>query len=133
MAQDRGWNHRYHNHLRAVAYYLAVEYDRPDWNTNFHSFESMHSNFYEHQIYVDDVAPSLDVAKDYCQAIVNVRRTLPPNWDDFPVEKRRNLESRLTALTRPLPADAAFGPELSDADLADLPPVRPPHIREVNR
>ena len=25
ICQQRGWNHRYHNHLRAAAYYLAEE------------------------------------------------------------------------------------------------------------
>ncbi len=33
VAQHRGWNHRYPNHLSAAAYYLAAELNRPDWNT----------------------------------------------------------------------------------------------------
>ena len=29
VCQERGWNHRFHNHLRAAAVYLALEWNRP--------------------------------------------------------------------------------------------------------
>ena len=49
LCQERGWNHRYRNHLRAAALYLVEEWRRPDFNANFRAFEDLHTNNYEHQ------------------------------------------------------------------------------------
>ena len=127
VAQRRGWNHRYHNHLRSVASYLAAEWNRPDLHIAFTSLESLHVNHYEHQYKTADVRPFLDFAKTYCQSIVQMLSDEPPSQQHITAEQRRAQESRLRTLTRPLPPHAAFGPELSAEELAELPPVRPPH------
>ena len=132
VCQERGWNHRYHNHLRAAALYLAEEGSRPDFIIAFAAFDSLHTNNYEHQWYAADVVPLLDLARDFCQALDQLRQTPPPDWNRFSRQKRQSLTHRLRELTRPLPARAAFGPELSGSALENLPPVQPPHTREVD-
>ncbi len=131
ICQQRGWNHRYHNHLRAAAYYLAEEWTRPEFNALFRAFEDLHTNNYEHQDFVNDVIPMLDLAVEFCRDLERIARTLPPDWNSFSIEKQRSLTLRLRELTRPLPDAAAFGPELTGADLDALPPVKPPHLRDA--
>ena len=128
VAQQRGWNHRYHNHIRTVAFYLSAEWNRPDWNTNFASLEGMHSNFYEHQCYVDEVLPSLELAKLYCQEIMDTRLAEPPGQQHLTPELLAAQERRHRTLTRPLPPEAAFGPQFNPEEAQDLPPVKPPHL-----
>jgi hypothetical protein len=128
VAQERGWNHRYHNHLRSVAFYLAVEWDRPDWNTAFAVFESVHTNFYEHQWYVADVRPRLELVKDFCQAIAHIRPSEPPSQQHLTPEQERAQERHLRTLTRPINEQAAFGIELSEEEIEGLPPIEPPHV-----
>ena len=78
IAQDRGWNHRFHNHMRAAAYYLALEWQHPQWNTSFDSFDSMHTNFYEHQLHPADLVPKLELAKAFCEELYGARSSEPP-------------------------------------------------------
>ena len=131
VCQERGWNHRYHNHLRAAALYLAEEGSRPDFIIAFAAFDSLHTNNYEHQWYAADVVPLLDLARDFCQSLNQLRQTPPPDWNSFSRQKRQSLTHRLRELTRQLPDRAAFGAELSGPELENLPPVQPPHTREV--
>jgi len=131
VCQERGWNHRYHNHLRAAAYYLAEEWRRPDFNANFRAFEDLHTNNYEHQDFVPDVLPMLALARDFCQALDQIRQTPPPDWNSFSPQQQRVFTHRRRELTRPLNDRAAFGAELSGPELTGLPPVKPPHTREV--
>ena len=131
VCQQRGWNHRYHNHLRAAASYLAKERSRPDFHIAFGAFESLHVNNYEHQRIVAEVIPILNLARDFCQELAQIRQTPPPDWNSLSSRQQQSMAHRLRELTRPLPAAAAFGPELTGADLDDLPPVKPPHIRDT--
>ena len=131
VCQERGWNHRFHNHLRAAALYLAEEGSRPDFIIAFAAFDSLHTNNYEHQWYAADVVPLLDLARDFCQSLNQLRQTPPPDWNRFSRQKRQSLTHRLRELTRQLPDRAAFGPELSGRALENLPPVQPPHTREA--
>ena len=132
VCQERGWNHRYHNHLRATALYLAEEGSRPDFIIAFAAFDSLHTNNYEHQWYAADVAPLLTLARDFCQSLDKIRQSPPADWNSFSHRKRQSLTHRLRELTRPLPDRAAFGAELSGSALENLPPVKPPHTREMN-
>ena len=132
VCQERGWNHRFHNHLRAAALYLAEEGSRPDFIIAFAAFDSLHTNNYEHQWYAADVVPLLELARDFCRDLDQLRQTPPPDWNIFSHRKRQSLTHRLRELTRQLPDRAAFGAELSGSALENLPPVKPPHIREVN-
>ena len=131
VCQERGWNHRYHNHLRAAALYLAEESSRPDFIIAFAAFDSLHTNNYEHQWYAADVVPLLALARDFCQSLDQIRQSPPADWNSFSRQKRQSLTHRLRELTRQLPDRAAFGAELRGPALENLPPVKPPHIREV--
>lgn len=131
VAQQRGWNHRYHSHIRDIAYYLTEEWNRPELNVTFRSVQDLHTNFYEHQEFVEDIRPVLNQARVFCRTVERIMHTLPPNWEDLTPAKQSSLQHRLRALTRPLEEHAAHGEELSGPGLANLPPVQPPHTREV--
>ena len=78
VCQQRGWNHRYHNHIRAAASYLAEERSRPDFHIAFGTFESLHINNYEHQRIVAEVIP-----------ILNRLGTFAGKWRKFGGRRRR--------------------------------------------
>ena len=128
VCQERGWNHRFHNHLRAAAIYLALEWNRPDLDLTFGYIENAHINYYEHQWYVEEVQRRLEVAKSYAQEILRMRGAEPPGQEHLTPGNTREMARFRRTLTRPLNDRVAFGAELSGQDLADLPPVQPPHI-----
>ena len=132
VCQERGWNHRFHNHLRAAAIYLSLEWNRPDLELMFGFIESMHTNYYEHQWYVGEVRRRLEVVKPYCQEILRLRGIEPPVREQLPPELAREMAHFQRTLTRPLNDRVAFGAELNGPELDALPPVKPPHIPEVN-
>ena len=132
VCQERGWNHRFHNHLRAAAIYLSLEWNRPDLELTFDSIENMHVNYYEHQWYVGEVRRRLAVAKSYAQEILRMRGAEPPGTEHLTPEMTRELAGFRRTLTRQLNDRVAFGAELSGPELENLPPVKPPHIHEEN-
>ena len=132
VCQERGWNHRFHNHLRAAAVYLALEWNRPDLELTFDSIENMHVNYYEHQWYVGEVQRRLEVVKPYCQEILRMRGGEPPSGEHLTPAMTREMAGFWRTLTRQLNDRVAFGAELSGSELDALPPVKPPHIPEVN-
>ena len=125
VAQQRGWNHRFHNHLRAAAFYLAVERYRPDWNIIFNSLDHMHTNFYEHQMQLDEVRPMLESGKVFCQELFDLRTSELPDARRLSPDQEAGQASRLSTLTRQLRDEAAFGEQFTEAELEDLPPVTP--------
>ena len=125
VAQYRGWNHRYHNHLRAVASFLSIEWGRADWETTFGSFDSMHTNAYEHQRFPGHVRPFLGLARSYCQELAETRYLPPPQGIQLTAELQSTQAINLRTLTRPLSEHAAFGPQLSSEEEAELPPIVP--------
>jgi hypothetical protein len=125
VAQQRGWNHRFHNHLRSVALFLASEWNRPDWNNAFGSLESMHINFYEHQWHGADLRPRLGLARVFCEELTAVRQAVPPDSVQLTSEQQATLSIHLRILTRQLRDEAAFGEQFTEAELEDLPPVTP--------
>ena len=128
VARHRGWNHRYHNHLRAEVAYLSLEWNRPDWETTFSAIENLHINAYEHQRVVSQVRPHLELAKTYCQDLAQTWKTTPPTGEHLTAEQQRSQARFLRTLTRQLNEQAAFGEELIGPELEDLPSVQPPHI-----
>ena len=128
VCQERGWNHRFHNHLRAAAIYLSLEWNRPDLELEFSYIDNMHINYFGHQWYVGEVRRRLEVAKTYAQEILRMRGAEPPSQEHLTPEMTRELAHFRRTLTRQLNDRVAFGAELSGQDLADLPPVKPPHI-----
>ena len=119
IAQRRGWNHRFHNHLRAAEFYLAAEQGRPDWHATFMTIDSMHTNFYEHQLHPGDVRPFLDIVRGFCQEILETARLATPQIPELTTEQQSDQDRRLRTLTRPLSEQAAFGEELSPEELED--------------
>ena len=124
VAQHRGWNHRYHNHLRTVVSYLALEWNRPDWEITFGALDNMHSNAYEHQYFVSQIQPYLDVTRRFCEDLANTLLTSAPEAALSPVQQR-DQERFFRILTRPLSEQAAFGPQFTPEEEAELPPVSP--------
>ena len=131
FCQERGWNHRFHNHLRAAAVYLALEWNRPDLDMAFSYIQELHVNYYEHQWYVAEVRRRLEAAKSYSQEILRMRGAEPPSQEHLTPDIIRELDGFRRTLTRQLNDRASFGAELSGPALENLPPVKPPHIREV--
>lgn len=125
VAQQRGWNHRFHNHLRAVSTYLALEWSRPDWIVNFGAMDTMHTNFYEHQMFDSDLRPYLELAEVCCRELWQVRRSEPPRPANLTRRQRTDRERLMRVLTMPLNPKVAFGPELTEEEMAALPPVDP--------
>ena len=125
VAQDRDWNHRYHNHLRAIASCLSMEWGRPDWLITFGSFDGMHTNAYEHQWFPGQLRPFLELARSYCQELAEVRQAPPPQGIQLTTEQQATQAISLRTLTRPLSEQAAFGPEFTPEEEAELPSVSP--------
>ena len=125
IAQQRGWNHRYHNHLRAEVSFLSMEWNRPDWLVIFGAIENMHTNAYEHQWFPSDLRPYLEPARSYCQELSEVREAPPPQDVQLTPEQQATQAIRHRTLTRPLNEQAAFGPQFTTEEEAELPPVSP--------
>ena len=125
IAQHRGWNHRYHNHLRAVASCLSMEWGRPDWETSFGAFDSLHTSTYEHQWFPSELRSYLEPARSYCRELADVRQASPPQDVQLTPEQQATQAILLRTLTRPLSEQAAFGPQFTPEEEAELPPVSP--------
>lgn len=125
IAQQRGWNHRYHNHLRAEVSFLSMEWNRPDWLVTFGAIENMHTNAYEHQWFPEDLRPFLEPAAAYCQELAGVRQEPPPHGVPLTDRQQATQAIHLRTLTRPLNEQAAFGPQFTPEEEAELPPVSP--------
>ena len=125
IAQHRGWNHRYHNHLRAEVSFLSMEWNRPDWLVTFGAIENMHTNAYEHQWFPEDLRPFLEPAGSYCQELAEVRQETPPQGVPLTDVQQATQAIHLRTLTRPLNDLAAFGPQFTPEEEAELPPVSP--------
>ena len=128
IAQERGWNHRYHNHLRAEVSYLSLAWNRPDWVTTFSAIENLHINAYEHQRVVSEVRPHLELARTFCQDLTHTRRATPSTSGHLTDDQQHAQARFLRTLTRPLSETAAFGEEFTESELSDLPSVKPPHF-----
>ena len=125
-AQQRGWNHRFHNHLRTVSSYLAMEWNRPDLSVVFTAIDHLHTNFYEHQMFDSDVRPLLEAAVGYCRDIGQMRRSAPPRPAARLTRRQQaDRERFLRILTQQLNPSVAFGPEFTPEEEAALPPVVP--------
>lgn len=119
VAQQRGWNHHAHNYLSHAANYVGFALGRRDLVTIFAAASEIHTNFYEHQVFKDEVEVRLESARTFVEAMDVVlsdpQRELLPNTPE--------QETRLRSLTR----KTAFshGPELTPEEVTDLPPVVP--------
>ena len=124
VAQARGWNHRYHDHIREAAIFVAVERGEDLLQTRFALLNSLHDNFYEHQIRRDEVQVALRDAAVFTQAMRDARISGPPvDQSHLSPDEETEQARRLRVLTRMIryPHEAEFGPE----ELENLPPVYP--------
>ena len=131
IAQQLGWNPRYHNHLRAIASYMSMEWGRPDWETAFGSLDGMHSNAYEHQRFAGHVRPYLELARSYCRELVDTRQVPLPQGVQLTAEQQATQAINLGTLTRPLDEQAAFGPLFTPEEETQLPPVSPKNLLRI--
>ena len=125
VAQQRGWNHRYHNHLRAVASCMSMEWGRPDWETSFGALDSLHTSTYEHQWLPGELRSYLEPARSYCRELADARQAPPPQDVQLTPEQQATQDILLRTLTRPLSEQAAFGEQFTVEEEAELPPVSP--------
>ena len=128
IAQDRGWNHRFHNHLRAAASYLAIERGRTDWHTTFDSLDSSHTNYYEHQRFVSQVRATLELAKNYCQELEGINNSPAPQNLQLTPNQESDQANFLRTLTRPISERSSFGPQYTPEEETELPPVSPTQL-----
>ena len=113
VAQARGWNHHRHDLLRDVVNQVVEERERRDLLTLFSSASDMHQNFYEHELYTQEVQVGIDNAKTLIGDLDALRDAPTPPFVPQTAEHRR----RLRKLTRdPVPLEE---------DISNLPPVRP--------
>ena len=123
-AQQRGWNHRWHNDLRDVANYIGFECNRPDLRSLFRSLESLHVNFYEHQREASDVQDSLEDAEVYIREMAQALREEPSiQQDHLSPDEVADQERRLRRLTTK--TSRSHGDAFGEDELDNLPPVRP--------
>ena len=123
-AQQRGWNHRWHNDLRDAANYIGFERNRPDLRDLFRSLETLHVNYYEHQKEASEVQDGINAAEVYIREMMGLRREEPPTRQDHlspleVVDQERRLR-RLTTKT-----SGSHGAAFGEDELDNLPPVRP--------
>ena len=123
-AQERGWNHRWHNDLRDTANYIGFEYNRPDLRDMFRSLEGLHVNFYEHHMEASDVQDAIRGAEAYIRAFTALRQEEPPaRQDHLSPTERADQERRLRRLTSK--SRVTHGDAYGEDELDKLPPVRP--------
>ena len=125
VSQSRGWNHRYHSHLRDAVGYLDTE-----GQSNGHLrgmylvINSLHDNFYEHQLSKLDVQYIIETARAFTLAMQEVRLAGPPgNQGHLSPEEQRDQARLLRNLSRQIryPHEG----ELTGEELETLPPVQP--------
>ena len=124
VAQQRGWNHRWHNDLRDVANYIGFERNLPDLRHLFSSLDAMHQNYYEHQKEASEVLDGIRAAEVFIREMAQAMREEPPSQQDHlsPVEVA-DQERRLRRLT--MKTNRSHGDVFSGDELDSLPPVRP--------
>ncbi len=104
VAQERGWNHHAHNHLRDVAGYIGFAHDRQDLRILFQGLENMHINYYEHQKLESDVRDELHVATRFIAEMSELRRLeIPERQDHLSPNEASDQERRLRSLTTKTP------------------------------
>ena len=125
--QRLGWNHHAHDHLRIAASYIVTELDRDDLERAFAHLDSVHINYYEHQIEADNVRRLIDSAAYFTRELA----TLPvdelrrnPVQASLPRMARDGQERRLRRLTRK--TQYSHGRQYSPEEAAALPRVTPP-------
>ncbi len=108
MAQERGWNHTSHAHLRAIGSHVAnlslYGQVRAGWNTYFGSVNGSRWNFCENQLYEESVAAAIASAEAFVGLVNRVRAT-PVR----PFTVRNESDQYRLALMLGTPRDTAVG------------------------
>jgi len=101
IAEERGWNHRSHGLLGDIAYQLFLEWERPDLRQLFRAVESLHVNFYENRMELDEVAELVGDAKTLLRELEALRRQ-PQKPAHIATEGQRARWQRLTGEDLPI-------------------------------
>ncbi len=95
IAEERGWNHQSHRILNDVAFQLSLEWNRPDLKVLYDAIEKLHINFYEDSMELDDIAASVENAKNLIRELESFR-VLPSRPLPIDTREQRNRWRRLT-------------------------------------
>jgi uncharacterized protein (UPF0332 family) len=122
VSQARGWNHRYHNHLREAVGYIATERGDKRLRSRFALLNDLHENYYEHQIYKDEVQEAINEAKVFSQLMQDARLSgSPSDQSHLSPDEAAAQARRLNILTRRI--KYPHGAEFTEDELDALPPV----------
>ena len=128
VSQTRGWNHRYHNHLRdAVGYIDTERQSKGHLRGMYVILNSLHDNFYEHQLSKLEVQYIVETARAFTVAMQEVRLDGPPeDQSHLSLDEQRDQARLLRNLTREI--RYAHEDEFTGDELDGLPPVQPEPI-----
>ncbi len=77
IALQRGWQHKGHATLLAIADQLGKEFGDPDLSNHASIMDSMHTNFYENRRLVDAISSALDDAEAFLDKLDEIRNSSP--------------------------------------------------------
>ena len=105
IAEERGWRHKGHRLLNDIAFQLSAEWGRPDVHLMYGAVERLHTNFYEDNMGLDDIAVSVGHAKTLLAELATLRQR-PPRPPAITNREQRNRWRRLTGESLPIEAEA---------------------------
>ena len=105
IAAERGWRHKGHRLLNDIAFQLSAEWERPDVHLLYGAVERLHTNFYEDNMGLDDIAANVGHAKTLLRELATLRQR-PPRPPSITNREQRNRWRRLTGESLPIEADA---------------------------
>ena len=119
LAQKWGWYHQGHLRIRAVVDFIAIQWNREDLTELYLFPHTMHVNWYEHELYEDNVQRAINATGRFVAEMEIIRAEPVPV---FPSSESltRSQGRRLRLLNSP-PTDNP--PRYVDVSL--LPPVEP--------
>ena len=113
-AELRGWNHYNHHRVGLVLDQLRDEENDPGLTEGYDAIESLHKNFFEHEMVVTRVKDRVDTARNLIDKLESLRARGPrPLTSTLYQEQRRRLSQLLQPPAQEqVPADSL--PPLED-------------------
>ena len=119
VAEKWGWYHQGHYRLNAAVTYIAIEQQREELIGLYRHPTAMHINYYEHELYEDELQIAINSTKTFVAEMEKIRaETVPPF---LPPQTLPRPQARRLRLLTTQPKD--YAPRLNDISL--LPPVEP--------
>lgn len=119
VAQKWGWYHQGHYRLNAVVEFISIERDRKDLIDLYQHPYIMHVNWYEHELYDDNVQIALNATGTFVAEMEKIRDEPVPAFP--PAESLTRSQGRRLRLLNTPPTDNP--PRY--VDVSHLPPVEP--------